>query len=111
MIQPPARAPECRPGGGDTVSTNVYFEFQVARPAAVDTHDGRSNGRGRGEVLVHFVVDTSGAVLDSTVKVVYQNDQPWLERVRPAAAQLRFTPAELDGCRVRQLVQQPVAPR
>ena len=111
LTQPPARAPECAPGGGDSVSTNVYFEFQVERTAAINTAGGRSNGRGRGEVLVNFVVDTNGVVLDSTLKAVYEADRGKLPSVRRAVAQLEFKPAELNSCRVRQLVQQPGAPR
>ena len=108
ITQPPTSPPQCAPGGGDTVATNVYFEFQVAKTAIA--RDGASEAlmRSGKRVLLNFVVDTAGVPIVSTVRPVYAADTAGARLAQPIVGQLRFKPAERDGCRVRQLVQGPV---
>ena len=104
IVQPPARSPQCVPGGGDTVTANVYFEFQVAKIAVA--RDRSLMGSGNHSVLVNFVVDTGGVPQDGTVAPVFVADSVGARRARAVVSHLRFTPAEVAGCRVRQLVQE-----
>ena len=108
IVQPPAAAPQCAPGGGDTVATNVYFEFQVEKSAIARDEATVKLMKGGNRVLLTFVVDTAGVPIATSVRPVYAADTVGARVARPVVAQLRFKPAELNGCRVRQLVQEPV---
>ena len=60
-----------------------------------------------GAVLMQFVVDTLGRVERESMRAV-RTDNPLFEQsVRDALARMRFIPAEANGRKVRQLVQQP----
>jgi protein TonB len=60
-----------------------------------------------GTVIMEFVVDTTGRVEPSGVRVV-EGAHPLFEAaVRQALRGMRFRPAEAGGHRVRQLVRQP----
>ena len=60
-----------------------------------------------GEVLVAFVVDSSGLAIPSTMKVLRSTDSLFTAAVRAAIADMRFVPAQFNGRKVKQLVQQP----
>lgn len=62
-----------------------------------------------GEVLVQFVVDTTGRVEVGSFRVVQSTHDQFTNSVRSAISNMRFRPAEIGGVRVRQLVQQPFA--
>jgi TonB family protein len=59
-----------------------------------------------GMVQTIYVVDTTGMVDTSTVKVVLSDDPRFTESVRNALGQMRFRPALRAGKTVRQLVEQ-----
>jgi TonB family protein len=59
-----------------------------------------------GMVQTIYVVDTTGMVDTSTVKVVISDDPRFTESVRNALGQMRFRPAIRAGKTVRQLVEQ-----
>ncbi|MFN2397262.1 MAG: energy transducer TonB [Gemmatimonadaceae bacterium] len=61
----------------------------------------------RGDVLVQFVIDTSGAPDFSTVKVLRANYQDFVQEVVKVLPQHRFEPGTIDGCRVKMWVQLP----
>lgn len=61
-----------------------------------------------GQVLVEFVVDTTGAVALESVSAVSSTHTRFTEAVRRALRDARFHPALLAGRKVRQLVQLPV---
>ena len=96
-------------------SLRLYTAEQVDVAAAPDTADPvapiypdsllRIGEEGR--VLVEFVVDTTGAPDLETFGVVLSTSPLFTRAVRDAVAGARFTPAMLDGRRVRQLVQLP----
>ena len=91
-----------------------YFDFQVEKPAAPIAGSGaprypailRSAGV-EGEVLAQFVVDTTGRIEIESYKMIRQSHDLFDASVRNALPEMRFTPAEVGGRKVRQLVQQP----
>ena len=61
-----------------------------------------------GQVLVEFVVDTSGVVVIESMSAISTSHALFTDAVRRALQNARFHPAVLAGRRVRQLVQLPV---
>lgn len=61
-----------------------------------------------GEVLAQFVVDTTGRVDMSTFRALQPTNELFVNSVRHALAEWKFRPAEVEGRRVRQLVQMPL---
>lgn len=61
-----------------------------------------------GNVLVQFVVDTAGLVEAQSTVVLRATHPLFAEAVRRWLARTRYTPAEVGGRPVRQLVQQEV---
>jgi TonB family protein len=59
-----------------------------------------------GMVQTTYVVDTTGRVDTTTVKVMVSDDPRFTESVRNALGQMRFRPALRAGKTVRQLVEQ-----
>jgi hypothetical protein len=66
-----------------------------------------------------FVVDTSGHVVMSSVRDLWPGDKPrltgdaatyyesFVESVRAALPKFQFYPAEIGGCKAKELVQMP----
>ncbi|MGH7720365.1 MAG: TonB family protein [Gemmatimonadaceae bacterium] len=120
-LDPPARR---RRAGDRTVaaelaalvdSLKVYTADQVDTPARPDTAalaqpaypDSLHTVGIAGSVVAEFVVDTTGQVELDTFNAVSSTHPRFAEAVRRAVATAKFTPALLDGRRVRQLVQLP----
>lgn len=61
-----------------------------------------------GEVLVRFVVDTTGRVEVGSITIVQATHPLFADAVRDWLPQTRYAPAEIGRKRVRQLVQQTV---
>lgn len=59
-----------------------------------------------GLVQATYVVDTTGRVDTTTIRVVQSDDPRFTESVRTALGQMRFRPARRAGNTVRQLVEQ-----
>ena len=59
-----------------------------------------------GTVYVQFVVDTTGLVDTSSVRVLSSPDPQFEQSVRLALGQMQFRPAKRSGQKVRQLVEQ-----
>jgi TonB family protein len=60
-----------------------------------------------GVVLTQFVVDEKGVVDLRTFKALQSSDPAFTAAVRQALPTMRFTPAEVGGRAVAQVVQQP----
>jgi len=60
-----------------------------------------------GKVLVEFVVDERGQPVQGSIRVVQSDNDLFTDAVKVALGRLRFTPAEVAGKRVSQLVQMP----
>lgn len=97
-------------------SSGVFTAAQVDVPALVDPRDVvvvypqllRATNTA-GAVLVEFVVDTSGKMLESSFGVIAAPHPSFAEAVRVALLNATFRPATLRGRPVRQLVRQRFA--
>jgi protein TonB len=92
----------------------TYFEFQVEKqvaPAPGNPQprypDMLRSANVEGEVLVQFVVDTTGRADMSQFKVLKTSHDLFTNSVRQNVAVSRYYPAEIGGRKVKQLVQQP----
>lgn len=94
-------------------SDSVYSVLELAENAArMDSSVAPSyppeliEKRVEGMVLTHFVVDTMGRADSMTIEVLQATHPLFVESVRLAIPGMRFTPATVDGRRVRQVVEQ-----
>jgi len=60
-----------------------------------------------GEVLVQFVIDTTGRADMSTFKVLKSSNDLFTNSVRNVLPRMKFYPAETGGRKVKELVQFP----
>ncbi len=101
------------PVGGSVATTEVtYYSPEGATPAVLVEQPSlvyppalRSTGV-QGEVLAMFVVDSTGRVLDGSLRIVRSADSLFTQAVRGMVADMRFDPPRLNGRKIRQLVQQ-----
>ncbi|MGH7720356.1 MAG: energy transducer TonB [Gemmatimonadaceae bacterium] len=101
-------------GTGPVNQDQPYFEFQVEKQTLPYDNNPRprfpdilqSSGAG-GEVLVQFVVDTSGRAEMNSLKILKSTNELLTREVRSVLPRWRFYPAEVGGRKVRQLVQLP----
>lgn len=96
-------------------SDGVFSEAAVDRAAAPRADNPRplypSQLRAtglEGNVVVRFVVDTTGAVERGSITVVEATHAAFADAVRAWLPRTRYLAAEVSGRRVRQLVQQRV---
>lgn len=102
--------------GAAPVENQTYFEYQVEKPVmAVPGSptprypDILKSAGVEGEVVVAFVVDTTGRADIGSLKILKSTHELFAAAVRTALPQMRFLPAEVGGKKVKQLVQQPFA--
>jgi len=110
---PTSNAPgsEVAPPG---TSGRPYFRFQVSTPATMKPGTAGPAyppelrvASVEGAVLAQFVVNSDGSIDTGTFKVL-KSDHPLLtEAVRAHLSAMPFLPAEMNGAKVRQLVQLP----
>ena len=91
-----------------------YFEFQVEKQVGLVAGSAQpkypemlKSANVEGDVLAQFVVDTTGRADMGTFKVLKSTHDLFTRSVRKALEDMRFTPAEIGGHKVKQLVQQP----
>lgn len=96
------------------VVDQTYFEFQVEKqvsaiPGSANLRypDMLRSANVEGEVLMQFVVDTTGRAEASSFKVLKSTHDLFTNSVLQALGSMRFYPAEIGGRKVKQLVQQP----
>jgi len=92
----------------------TYFEFQVDKQVtsvpggAVPRYPSILRSAGvEGDVVAMFVVDSSGLAEPSSLKVTQSTHQLFTDAVRTALPGMRFSPAQVHGQRVKQLVKLP----
>jgi protein TonB len=100
--------------GAAPVENQTYFEYQVEKPVmAVPGSptprypDILKSAGVEGEVVVSFVVDTTGRADMSQFHILKTTHELFSAAVRTALPTMRFLPAEVGGKKVKQLVQQP----
>ena len=105
-----ANAPAAAASMKGTENPPTYFEFQIEKPAQRILATGYprrpASENGQAKVLVQFVVDTAGVPLMRTFKVLQSTSESSSFAVREALKTIRYYPAEIDGKRVYQLVQE-----
>lgn len=114
MVRGPGRADSSDSPRVGSTEPVAYSHFQVERPvmqaansASPDYPDFLRRAGVEGEVLVSFVVDTTGLVEPGSFKVIRTTHELFATAVRSAMPRMRFIPAEIGDQKVRQLVQQP----
>jgi protein TonB len=101
--------------GGTPSSDQTYFSFQVEKQVLPRSDNPKpkypsileSTGQS-GEVLIQFVVDTTGKIDMNTVKVLKASNDLFASAVKAVLPQWRFLPAEAGGRKVKQLAQLPL---
>lgn len=100
-------------GGGSGDPTGIYTRAAERGAVALPENprprypETLRSARIEGSVLAEFVVDTSGHVELTTVRIIDSDHALFTDAVRAALPRLRFAPAEADGRRVRQWVRLP----
>jgi protein TonB len=113
LLPSAARAQDPRTAASAAEGEQTFFDFQVEQAVRVKSARTpvypdrlRSNGV-EGQVLVQFVVDERGLAQMSTFKVLKSTDNELTQSVMRAVSASSFYPAEIQGKKVKQLVQQP----
>jgi protein TonB len=101
-------------GTGDKPVDQPYFDFQVEKqaaevPGSPNPHypEMLTSAGIEGQVLVEFVVDTTGRADMSTFKVLKSDHELFSQEVKMALPHMRYFPAEVGGRKVKELVQLP----
>jgi protein TonB len=99
--------------GGVANTNQTYFEFQVEKPAEMLQDSPKpkypsvleSSGIA-GEVQAQFVVNSSGKADMDSFKVLKSTNELFTQAVKTVLPRMRFSPAQIGGKPVNQLVQQ-----
>jgi len=99
--------------GGVANTNQTYFEFQVEKPAEMLQDSPKpkypsvleSSGIA-GEVQAQFVVNSSGKADMDSFKVLKSTNELFTQAVKSVLPRMRFSPAQIGGKPVNQLVQQ-----
>lgn len=104
-------------GAGTTAPNSTYASFRadqvekqvslIAGGASPRYPEALRTAGVEGQVVAQFVVDMEGRVEAGSVRLVRSDNALFDESVRVALARMRFTPAEIAGRKVRQLVEMP----
>jgi protein TonB len=100
--------------GAPAAENTIYSEAQVEKPALAapgspaPRYPELLKAAGvEGEVVVTFVVDTTGRADPASLRILSTTNELFGAAVRTALPNMRFIPAEVGGKRVKQQVQQP----
>jgi Gram-negative bacterial TonB protein C-terminal len=109
MKQTAPLPPEKPPGDGGL----VYIEDEVDTPVARDPGSAApeypkylEETRVEGFVIAEYIVDTTGRADSSSLHIDMYTNPAFAESLRAALPNMRFTPATLNGHRVRERVRQ-----
>jgi TonB family protein len=91
-----------------------YFDFQVEKqvrqvPGTGNLRypDSLRKANVEGEVLAQFIVGADGKYEAGSLRALRSNHELFTQAVATALPNMLFTPAEIGGARVKQVVQQP----
>jgi TonB family protein len=92
----------------------AYFEFEAEKQATLAPGSAQPvyppelrAAHTEGQVLAQFVVDTRGRFTPGSLRILRSSHAAFSESVVKALPEMRFIPAEIDGHKVSQIVQQP----
>ena len=91
----------------------ALLAFAVEKPAMPaggcqpEYPDSLRKAQIEGRVLAQFIVDTNGRAEPRSFRALQSADRLFTDAVRRALSCMRYTPAEVQGRRVRQVVNQP----
>jgi TonB family protein len=108
VLRPDGVEPQTRDYGSPFRADQVDRQVGLipgARPPAYP--EALRSGGIEGKVMVEFIVDELGRPVQGSIRVVQSDNDLFADAVRVALGRLRFTPAEVGGKRVSQLVQMP----
>jgi TonB family protein len=113
-LQSDTTAPKSAPQPQRVTDKQTYFEFQVENPAQPlpnnvpprYPHELQLSNI-EGSVSAQIVIDTTGLPMMETFHVASSTDTRFNAPVHDALAQWRFTPADVGGKKVKQLLQLP----
>ena len=98
----------------DTPADSVFLASQVDNPVAYDSRsaapaypDSLRRVGLEGQVTAQFVVDTTGRVEVASFVLLESTHGRFTESVRQALPGMLFRPAEVNGRKIKQLVQLP----
>jgi protein TonB len=80
---------------------------QIPGPSRLRYPDSLRTANVEGEVLAQFVVDESGRYEPITFKALKSSHPLFTAAVKNALPNMKFSPAEIGGRKVKQLVQLP----
>ncbi len=96
------------PIGGAPMTALAVDREVIVRDGAAPRYPAMLASAGiEGLVLARFVVDTLGRVERRSIELTSNSHAMFAQSVRDALGGMRFVPAESQGRKVRQLVQQP----
>ncbi len=102
------------PTGDAAAAPQKYVEFQLKKPAVMLTTspsprfpDELRSANVEGQVIAQFVVDENGVPVATSFKVLKSTHELFTAAVREALPTIRFSPAEVDGRQVKQLMTVP----
>jgi TonB family protein len=110
-VQQESRVDTVRERGA--TASGAYWDFQVAPSAQWITGTGTpvyppflKNAGVQGTVLASFVVDTTGRAETATLRILRSSNDAFSDAIRAALPNMRFTPAQAGGRKVKQIIQQ-----
>jgi TonB family protein len=113
-VTAPRQGPQRATAPVRVYDTTTFREFQVEREvqpvannAAPRYPDSLRAAKVEGEVVVQFVVDTSGRADMSTFKALKSSHPMFTSAVQASLPNMRFQPAEVGSHKVKQLLQMP----
>jgi len=113
-VTAPRQGPQRATAPVKVYDTTTFREFQVERevqPVANNVAprypDSLRAANVEGEVVVQFVVDTSGRADMSTFKALKSSHPMFTSTVQAALPTMKFHPAEVGSRKVKQLLQMP----
>jgi TonB family protein len=113
-LQSPDRVTAPRPEPQRVSSSQTFIDFQVEQEAQLLPNgpsprypDSLRAANVQGEVVAQFVVDTTGRADTTTFKVLNGAHPMFAASVRSALPQMKFTPAQVGGRKVKQLMEMP----
>lgn len=94
--------------GAAYIAEQVDVVVAIAKGSPVPAYPGALRPQGiDGSARFRFIVDSMGRVEPASVEQVQATHEAFAFAVRTALPRMRFTPAQVNGQRVRQLVELP----